>query len=237
MYCIYEIKNLINNKTYIGQHKTNNLNDDYMGSGLLIKKSIEKYGIKNFKKNILAITETKENINILEKVFIKLYREQGKAEYNIANGGDGGNTYDFLDDERKKEISLKISESNKGHIVSEETKRKLREFNKGKKLSEEHKKKISESNKGHKPSEETRIKIGKSSKGRTHTLSDEAKRKIGETHKGLKHSKETKKRLSDFNKGKHLSNETKNKISKTLKGRHRSEETKKKISESHKNRK
>lgn len=72
MHYIYEIKNLVNNKTYIGQRKcpedkTPETDIDYMGSGKLIKKSIKKYGVENFQKSILAVTETKENINILEK--------------------------------------------------------------------------------------------------------------------------------------------------------------------------
>ena len=157
-YSIYCITNKINNKTYIGQRKCpeNKLpeTDKYMGSGTYLKNAQRKYGLQNFTKEILAITETEENINLLEEVFIKLYREIGKAEYNIADGGQIR-----FSGENAIKVYSKISNSHKGHKTSEETKRKMSQSHKGRKISEETKRKLSQSLKGRKISEETKRKI------------------------------------------------------------------------------
>lgn len=48
MYCIYRITNCINGKTYIGQHKYKETPyDDYMGSGVHLKRAYIKVNIGN----------------------------------------------------------------------------------------------------------------------------------------------------------------------------------------------
>ena len=92
-YYLYKITNLVNNKIYVGVHKTNNLNDGYMGSGKVIKSAISKYGIDNFKKDILETFENLEAMYAREKEIVTdnfLLRED---VYNLRRGGTGGFDY------------------------------------------------------------------------------------------------------------------------------------------------
>ena len=246
MFYIYCITNNLNGKNYIGQRKCpeNKLpeTDRYMGSGLILLNAYKKYGKENFSKIILAIAETKENINVLEKVFIALYREMGKAEYNIADGGDGGNL--------GEEVNKKLRGENNhfyGRHHSEETKDKNRKCHLGKFPSESTRKRMSESQKGRKHGEEIKRKMSLAHKGKFHKpMSEETKRKIALSckgkvawNKGLKYDENLKQKMRGrvaWNKGKHLSEETKKKLSESHKGnkiwlgKTHSEETKNKIS-------
>lgn len=92
-FTVYKITNLINNKIYIGVHVTSNINDDYMGSGKNIKNAINKYGIQNFKKEILNIFNNEEDMFYMESILVNEEFINDKNTYNIVLGGNGGWKY------------------------------------------------------------------------------------------------------------------------------------------------
>ena len=152
---IYKTTNLINGKIYIGQHRYSKkgIDKSYYGSGKLLLKAIEKYGIENFKCEIIQDAESKEDLDKKEIKWIDFYRKLNYEMYNIVDGGTGGDTNGGKT--FSKEWRERISKGQKGRKATEETKRKLsishlgqKPWNKGIPISEEQKKKISQANKG-----------------------------------------------------------------------------------------
>lgn len=135
---IYQIKNQINNKPYIGYSTKFNSNEefqssDYWGSGTTIKKAIEKYGIENFERKVLLKNiQNKKELKRYEILWIKKKHSHGsEGGYNMTRDGDGGCGGDtFTNNPRKEEIRNKIKEKRKLQQFTEKTKVTLKKLRK-----------------------------------------------------------------------------------------------------------
>lgn len=88
----YRIVNLINGKYYYGVHSTDNIDDGYMGSGTLLKEAYKKYGVINFKKEILKYFTTRSECLAYEASVVNKSIVSDNECYNIALGGLGSTT-------------------------------------------------------------------------------------------------------------------------------------------------
>ena len=86
-YLIYQIRNKLNGMIYIGQHQTENVNDGYMGSGILITRAIEKYGLENFEKTNLFECKSEAEMNAKEAEIVNKDFIARDDVYNMAIGG------------------------------------------------------------------------------------------------------------------------------------------------------
>jgi len=89
-YTIYKTTNLINGKIYIGKHQTSDLNDDYLGSGKLLIKAINKYGKENFIRIFLFIFNNEFAMNDKESELVTNEFCLDESNYNMCPGGQGG---------------------------------------------------------------------------------------------------------------------------------------------------
>ena len=224
---IYKTTNLINGKVYIGKSEKE-FTTEYLGSGVLLAKAINKYGKENFKVELIEECDTPDTLNDREKFWIA--EHMGDNCYNIAEGGTGGNTLGNHPNKKAhyESISKKISETLKGHTVSDKQRKKQSKSHTGwfNRLSEDEQNafrvKLSTKMKDV-------YKDGHPSKGKS--LTDEHKRKLskkakdngfgGDTWSNLTEAERDarSKRLSNSLKGRIVSEETKMKISNSLKNR------------------
>lgn len=101
-YIVYLTENIVNNKIYIGIHKTENpeIFDGYLGNGVSIRDqskikhpkepfhyAIKKYGIKNFRRSTIKVFDTLEDALKLEAEIVNEEFIKRKDTYNITLGG------------------------------------------------------------------------------------------------------------------------------------------------------
>lgn len=137
---IYLTKNTVNDKMYIG--KDSKSDPKYLGSGLVFKKAILKYGKNNFSKIILEDNiKTLEELNEKERFYIKEYNAvESNLFYNIMDGGSGGDFYSnhpekeklrekFIANLKKIDLSFMRTEEYK-KMLSERFSRSICQFTK-----------------------------------------------------------------------------------------------------------
>lgn len=143
MFYAYKLKNLVNNKIYIGQ--TNNPTQrwaqhksavKHKTGTLLVTRAMIKYGIDKFTFEIIAMAKTQDLVNELERELIQQYNTLDKTiGYNLDPGGG------YV--ERTPEVCAKISaglnefyknnvSKSKGRPLTEEWKQNISEASFGK---------------------------------------------------------------------------------------------------------
>ena len=174
--------NIINNKKYVGQAEDVNARykqhiKDSKYRDYVFYRALRKYGIENFKFEVLEENIDIDIVNDREVYWINKMNSKLPNGYNMTDGGEGTHGYKHTDE--AKEI--------------------MRNKKKGKKLTEEHKAKISNSLKGKglgkHLSQETKNKISLANKGRV--IDEETKSKISESCKKVVHTEEWNKNVSE----------------------------------------
>lgn len=177
-YLIYKITNLVNGKFYIGKHITDDLEDNYWGSGLAIHRAIDKYGIENFVFTVLIDLKNEEEMNLLEELVVNEDFIKRDDIYNMKVGGIGGwlpkkgennpmhsrRVQDFMSLEEVEQWKANISRAVSGE----------KNGMYGKRHSDASRKKMSEAMRGENhpmygkhPSEATRKKLSEAHRGNT----------------------------------------------------------------------
>lgn len=194
---IYQIRNLVNGKIYIGsasnfkkrwyKHKVSFISKVHHNKHL--QHAWNKYGEECFKFEILARCPPEYLIK-MEQWFL----DNLKPEYNIC----------------------KVAGNTLGVIISDETRKKISIANTGRKQSEETKQKRAASLKGRKPSEYCLFKLRQANKGKT--LSPEHIEILKKKMTGRIVSQETRLKLKNNQTGKKYSEQSKQKMSMAQKG-------------------
>jgi hypothetical protein len=90
-YYVYKLTNLVNNKIYIGVHKSTDIDkDNYLGSGTSLLSAKLKYGESNFERVILYKFDRSECAYIVEKMIVDKDFIRKRDNYNECLGGEGG---------------------------------------------------------------------------------------------------------------------------------------------------
>jgi group I intron endonuclease len=112
---VYLTTNTINGKQYVGDHSSDTINDEYLGSGYLLKIKLKEYGKENFERKILEFFNNREEAFNAQEKYIKQYNTLAPNGYNLSPKG-GHNVKGCFSEETKKKLSISGKGKNKGQI-------------------------------------------------------------------------------------------------------------------------
>lgn len=87
---IYKTTNVLTSRYYYGMHSTDNLNDNYLGSGKRLRYSINKYGKENHKREIIEFCPDRSSLINRETEIVNLNEIAKEDCMNLRIGGSGG---------------------------------------------------------------------------------------------------------------------------------------------------
>jgi hypothetical protein len=103
----------VNGKKYIGKYEGKET-DRYLGSGKLLRRAIKKYGEDQFERMILEKFNSAEECREGEKKWIARFDATSDPQfYNIASGGEGGNTFQGIQGEERIKLIAKLKNRKK----------------------------------------------------------------------------------------------------------------------------
>lgn len=215
---IYKLTNIVNGKVYIGQswdigtrwenHK--NRKGDYA-----ISRAIQKYGWPIFKKEILIVAGSQEDLDLYETRCIEIYNSISPYGYNLRGGGSYGKHHP----DSVASMAAKLT----GRPKSAEHREKLRVASTGKVRSAESRAKQSANSTGHKNpprSGEARANMAAARRGKVRSAESRAKQSAAT--RGVPrgpHSEARKAKIAEKAQGRTMSEETRVKISEAFRRR------------------
>lgn len=140
---IYKITNTINGKLYIGQtirtleeRKQQHLNNiNTLNTNIYL--AMRKYGVENFKFEIVCYANNVNELNKLETYYIKKYNTVNDG-YNMSYGGDNNIMFSKI----VKEKHAKVMQSDE---VRHKISNSMKQYRKEHPFTDEHRKKLSKS--------------------------------------------------------------------------------------------
>jgi len=218
---VYEAKNKINGKRYVGKtsrslevRREEHLKNSRSGSDLYFHRALRKYKPETFEWRVLMSCKNEDDLNKSERICIKMLKTKVLGGYNLTDGGEGAFGYSHSAETkakmsaaqkgrkhvRSKAYCHKMRLAKMGNCPSLETREKLRQAQLGKKIPIEVRAKMSAAHKGIPKAPEHVAKVAAALKGKPGSFlgrkhSEETKEKMRRKATGRRHTTETKELL------------------------------------------